>query len=1315
MSSENLPQEGDSQEIGHHAIDTFNSNRPASWRVDFLDSDKDVGIDGQVQVVENGKYQRFFHVQIKGSRSRRRDGKSEKLNVSGDYYSVTLEDKTINYYSKVGTPIMLVFADLAPGLDARDCPAYYLWIHELVDRQLNTTNKSKRKSHTFQVPVSQKLTRDLDITGYLASRTDSLRIGRELYQSIAEHADRPEEAASRIAERFAASKLVVDSLVVEEAENPWVDAPAGTLARNLQRTMGYLESHNVDLAVRELSTIEDKISAGTNHERAEFNYQRGLAQEIPGDYKGAEAFHAEAYKLMPAVHKYLIALLECRIGLGINGEAEYEDMLNSIQGKEGPRWRRLRAKIMAILKREKDAIAEIGADESAAGLTTKSLILFLCRNTEGCSVICNDAIQRGVGNAHQKLILRMTRVRLGFESGFPQAYSRELIPYCGLDEMNIAIMQQVWEDIEECWRLAHEMNYPREVELLVDITAILGGFLGQERKHYDHLKRSADHHIHRSTIQEVVLQFAQFIQDDDRVRLQLDRVTDENTRSFHYSMMLFRVGEKLKALTEVLRLSEGLAPEEIEAFLPAFERAAICADESAKSEEREILLDVIKKAPGWGEKAPVFNYSFKVNANELYRTEGLKELYRLFREGNQSRELSERLFAELGIDRKEDCEALIDVSGGLRACRALSRRETLKLCHAYASIGRWKGVLNCSREGMKRFGGDSGFHAVQAWAYDGLGDTPRALELVEQALAEEEADLGAFELYVEIAVRCGLLEKAKGAIEELLSRAKSQKRKCRYQMTLLKIEMAIDPASPRLWEYWKRVGPLTDREDEVEEGTFLLMLLQVSSYCNEDTSEEFKLEVQDRMRAYFERFPESKVFRQVMIPDHLEGEQLLDYLDRIAGSSRERRQEERELADRFHGGQLRLPYSLRPFIFREIQDLILLFYLTKHKRKGDRVSELCLGSVGAEVGKIQALKTKPPLVDEVTLLVLSELGMVGKLFDIFPRVFISRGTLRRLVYFSQCQYTSLSYERARKLRDELSGFMGSIHQIPDPPHGGDDVLSELEHLQKVLGDIGLALYCDDLITRQLLLGEAHLTECFTTVDFIRFLRDSGRLEEREATEKLAELCGWNVSGIPLAYHEILSVMVGEGLAGSSLKEIDSNFMVNNMLELVWDVRQDYSFCLRNFVGLAGYVLCASCVNMSIAMRTSVVALLWNKWALRMMVFSHGEPNRVSYYLRALIEIALYTVQLKGDEWVSLDTAGPIWKSCQDARERAVGNEMTMESERTFIYSVGSTASGISEVSKRDDCVRFLLSGLDNERERAAFNDGYLEARVSQEF
>lgn len=1314
MSSENLPQEWDSQEIGHHAIDAFDSNRPASWRVNFLDGDKDVGIDGQVQVVKNGKYQTLFHVQIKGSRSRREDGNSAKLNASEDYYSVALESKTINYYLKIGTPIMLVFADLHPGEDARDSSVYYLWIHEAIEEVLRSQGKLSKKSHTFQVPVSQELTRDLDIIEYLASRAESSRVGRELYQSIAQHSEKPEKTASRIVERFTASKLVVDSLAEGEAENPWVDAPANTLARHLQTTMGYLESNNFHLATRELDCIEDKIAGGTNHEKADYYHQRGLVREIPGDYSGAEAFHSQAHKLMPGANKYLLALIEARIGLGIQDDAEYEKLLGSIQDKDGSRWSRLRAKIMAIQKREAEAVAELGGDESAAGLATKALVLFLSRNTKSCLVICNDAIERGIGKAHQKLIFRMTRARLGFERGFPETYSRERVPYCGRDEMDVAVMKEVWEDIEQCWQLAHELNYPREVELLVDITAFLSGFFGQEQQYYDHLKRSADCHIHRANVQEVVLQFAQFLQDDDRVRVQLGRINDESEKSYHLSMMLFRRGEKLRALKEVMILAKGLAQEGIKAYLSALEMGIICADELARHSERDALLGMIKRLPSWTAIAPVFEYFFKINVNELHKTEGLKYLYSLFAEGNQNQEICEVLFAELRLDINEHCNSLIHVSRSLRAFRALSRKETLKLCHAHASIGKWEDVLDSCRKGIRRFGIDSDFCALQAWAYDGLGDTPRALKLAERALAQEGTDPGALELYVEIAMRCGLLNRAKEAIEQLLSSTSCQRKKCRYLMTLLKIEMAIDSLSPKLWEYWKRLGPLTNRKDEVEEGTFLLLLLQVTNACSEEPSDEFKDEIRERMRAYFNRFPESKVFRQVMIPSHLEGKQLLAYLDHIAGGGREQWPEGRALANRFQHGQLAIPYCLRPFIFREIQDTFWLFWLTRSKRKGDRLSELCLGESNMSLEENETLKENPPLVDETTLLVLSELGLLEKLFDVFGKIFISRGALRRLMYYSQCHYTSLSYERARVLRDELSKFITSIHQIPDPVNGGDDILSELEHLHEKLEETGLALYCDDLTTRHLLLAERHSTHGFTTVDFIRFLGRSGELLEAEATRKLGEICEWNVSGVPVTYHEVLAVLEEEGLLSCDLMELDLNPLANGLLELAWDLRQTYKFCLQNFVGLAGFIFCAPGIGLTITERTSLVAVLWAKWASRMVGFSEGESSREAYYLRALLEISIHLARPRESQLVILESASPIWKSCQRAREMVAGNEMTLDSERAFIRSVGLEASRIHE-DVRDECVSFLLSGLDEGRDREVFNEGYLKARVAHEF
>ena len=82
-----------------------------------------MGFDYQVQLVDDKRYVAIFRVQLKGS-------ESPKLSANGDFYSISLSRSTVNYYSRVTEPVLLVYCDLS--VDAKStatCPAFYVWIH----------------------------------------------------------------------------------------------------------------------------------------------------------------------------------------------------------------------------------------------------------------------------------------------------------------------------------------------------------------------------------------------------------------------------------------------------------------------------------------------------------------------------------------------------------------------------------------------------------------------------------------------------------------------------------------------------------------------------------------------------------------------------------------------------------------------------------------------------------------------------------------------------------------------------------------------------------------------------------------------------------------------------------------------------------------------------------------------------------------------------------------------------------------------------------------------------------------------------------
>ena len=173
------PKESESQRIGQFAKKALETTCPLCWRFHWLDGDDDVGLDAQVQVVLADRYKYIFRMQLKGSISK-------SPNISDDTFSIPLKGTTLNYYSNITEPIMLVFCDLSVDSDPRKCPLYYEWVHPLIKTKLAEEPyfPGSQKEYTFRVRKSNKLDASTDVVPDISDHLKRHRVLDSMYSSL---------------------------------------------------------------------------------------------------------------------------------------------------------------------------------------------------------------------------------------------------------------------------------------------------------------------------------------------------------------------------------------------------------------------------------------------------------------------------------------------------------------------------------------------------------------------------------------------------------------------------------------------------------------------------------------------------------------------------------------------------------------------------------------------------------------------------------------------------------------------------------------------------------------------------------------------------------------------------------------------------------------------------------------------------------------------------------------------------------------------------------------------------------------------------
>jgi uncharacterized protein DUF4365 len=219
-----LPQESNSQRIGHLAQKCFTAKHPDSWRLKALDGTDDFGFDYQVQTVVDRFVRDVFRVQLKGTTA-------PLKSADRCFFSVQLKASTVRYYERATEPVLLVLCDLSANpASAVSCPLYFCWIEEELQRINKTGLPPEQEYVTLRVPSANVVAPDTDVSEHVAHHRAVFRAGRALDRLVEEQrpgmsADARADLMERIPAGFRSRSYALVEAMTEVPATPW---PEGT-------------------------------------------------------------------------------------------------------------------------------------------------------------------------------------------------------------------------------------------------------------------------------------------------------------------------------------------------------------------------------------------------------------------------------------------------------------------------------------------------------------------------------------------------------------------------------------------------------------------------------------------------------------------------------------------------------------------------------------------------------------------------------------------------------------------------------------------------------------------------------------------------------------------------------------------------------------------------------------------------------------------------------------------------------------------------------------------------------------------------------
>lgn len=1267
MHNTKLPKESDSQEIGYFAVNTFNNCHPTSWRLTPTDGDADVGLDMQVQIVEQGHYTNVFNVQIKGS-MQKENRQNKKLSTDGKYFAQSLEIRTLNYYARIENPVMLVFADLARDEDPRKCPAYYLWMDEEIEKLRDgkpSLDHLGKNSHTFHIPVENILDSDLNVLPYLNNRLEKKRALEGIYNIVEEKYPDPIDKVNQIGSVLESNKVALDT-ILNKTEVPWLDVPEDSFAYQLKKVFEFLSLNNAVLAQDKLDKLADRLEEANNHEKSEYYYQRAYLTGFIGNREETLDLHKKAHLTSKKIRKYHLAYLESRIPYEEKDERIIDKIIDEMPKEDDIDCLRLKSKLLALNGNHKEAFGILKGQDEKDVFVIKALIHLLAGSYNDCIKQIDKAFSEQELTPRQKLSLRSLKARSYFNLGFSDPPGGRTIPFSGTTDMNPKILKKAWIELLSAWDVADQLGFPPDVETMIDMFSILGMYFSEPEIVKTHLIRLAEIRPGVLIIQEGLLQVAMHLDDRTIAEKQLSRLTKTLANTVNKIVLAFRKDNKSEVVNLTSEILDDLIKENPANYDTVIAIAAECANDLFMHKERDKFFEAIHAFPDSKALIAVYDYIIQVKQEPLKKPQALEKLYGAYKEGYKNYHILAQLLYDLNPYESNSAQKIIEVSDEIVFERDLLDNEYIILCQAKATTQDWNGVLVTSRKAQIRFSINPRFKAFEALALDEIGETGKSIKLLEEIVKGEKHDPLALEIYINISARCGLVAKTKTLVVQFFQKATEKKQKLHLLRMMFNIEMYIDPKGEGLIDICSRYGQLCDQDDESEEGFYLIQFLMATIDPENEVQDNNVKDFQKRLKKYVDKFPESKVLRSFPVEKNAP-EEFLAQIEKIAGLTEEKKKWYERNENLLNREGFPIPYLVRHKALLNVCNFLHLWELSKIADKDYKQYQLTI-SIGTELYKIRETKNfkqRIPLIDEVSLVVLFDLGLLEYLFKIFSKVAIAKNTILNLQMLAQQFFGSLHATIAKSIVELLSRHVDRINQpSSNTTTDGNHIFYELDCIKSAYDSSIHIFYTDDAISRLYVCGDDHYKDTISTIDIITILKENSLITNKEAAEKFNQLCTFNVMGTLIHYNDIL-IVLDDLPRGKNIKNylamLNNHQKFKSFINMIWWFKGDYKKALTEIGEFISLMISKSREDGAF-IEQNIITAIWCFWYQKVQFTISLENSKLHFLARSFLFTAIELLKTIGSDRENKEIWEQLWSIYNDLVKFVFGNDMNKDIE-----------------------------------------------------
>lgn len=1177
MEAGPLPEQSEAQRIGFLAQKCFRSNIPDEWIPKELDGGDDFGFDYQIQVMEAGRATYIFRAQLKGTTNPDR-------NAPGDFFSIQLKTSTVRYYMKCIEPILLVMADLSSGDSPKHCPLYWTWIHEELRRLNPEELADDQKYLTFRIPTVNQLTEGTNLSADLDRCRRLGKVGEAI--DVLAHRLSPGMTSTaradfieRLPGNFARRSPSLLATIAEEPTSAWPVAPLGSLPWHLNEAAEQLRQGNAAEAEEHLDAVSELKKNASALELADYKYLRGRLHSFRLEDGLALESYAAAAKLSENLPKHLVAWAETQLRLRHreDGEHDFSDIIARFTGSDAQSLG-MRARLLAANGHYEKAIETAQKTPGSEGWAARAIIHTMRSESE----LTLEACTAGLATPHllnttkQLFLILRARARFNLAIGkLPSTDPEAVIPPTGPVGTNVDLLREAWRDILDVARSLRSSGWPSNTEFIADIWAATASILGKQHDALPLLTEAANARPNLPALQVALENIAAHVSDFPLALAANARQPETGSQTLRRVALLHMADKHTDCVNLFQSKGQMITATSDHIFGFAITLAILSAERIIKNDLAKEWESRLASDPELAISRTLLQFWRTTRNNLLTRDSALEQLELAYENSGRPLELGMHLFMELNTRDKVQATKVVALAKDLMTDRMLPPVAILHLSHALATLSDWTGLLQLGRESQIRYESHERFVAIEALALDKIGHSADALALLKKLLATGSTDQFALDTYIEIVVRCGLIEDAIRSVESIVSAEVDSSKRINALRLLFNLIHLSDPQSLRAVDIAWSIGQLTKQDDEEQEGLFLVLMFAAISSASLETNDSRLAEFHRRTQEFTQKFPGSKILKTVHFPENASPDELIRILQEITGTDEDQVRWRAKVENQLQRGEIPIPYAWRPRHFLvNVTDLPTLWEIGKRSKHHERKFHLTMAPSDWKPILTAQLAKTIPLLDLITLLLIRDLEILELVFQLFPKIAIGQATLNELSQLLYPMFGSPLWHDCHALQDALKAHLGQIIQ---PWAGAPDEHSQQAHLwpteevKKLAAGGDYALYSDDAIFRVYCEIPDNAPPSFCTLDVLKALEEKGLLSTEEVAEKISRLCAWHVGLIVEFKYQVAILPPELGQAHSVSKGIDilrASASCMALFDNIWDLRKPFN----DLIGHAAAIL-----------------------------------------------------------------------------------------------------------------------------------------------